>query len=138
MPHDQRISSFHYWNGTPLFPDQGTMGVFSYLSFATVFLLIATGILIIIVLGYYREGRDGYYRRDGDYGFPKHSLSQIQVYNLKLISISAWLACITITGIFFIGFPVRDGTWVFIAVWILTIVQTFYVRNMQQEYTRCK
>ena len=43
MPPDERMYWFHYGNGTPLFPDQGTMVVFSSLSFATVFLLMAAG-----------------------------------------------------------------------------------------------
>lgn len=138
MPPGERIYWFHYGNGTPLFPDTQMLGIFSFLSFATVFLLMATGFLIIIVLGYYRKGHDGYYGRDGDDLFPGRSLSRIQVNNLNLISISAWLACITITGIFVIGFPVSDGIWVFTAVWILAIVQTFYVRNLQQEYSKRK
>jgi len=138
MPPDERISWFHYRNGTPLFPDQGTMGLFSFLSFATVFLLVTAGFMILVLVRKYLQGNDGYSVRDREDSNLNRIPSRVFANECRIVLISAWLACITITGIFVIGFPVSDGIWFFMAVWILAIIQTFYVRSMHQEYTRGK
>lgn len=138
MPPDERIYWFQYGNGTPLFPDKQTLGLFVPLSFITILLLISSGFMILFLIGKYLQGNDGYFVRNRDDTYLDRIPSRILAKTCKLISISAWLACLTITGIFFIGFPVSDGIWVFYFVWILAILQTFFVWKLKQEFAKGK
>jgi len=94
--------------------------------------------MILVLVKKYLQGNDGYSVRDREDSNLNRIPSRVFANECRIVLISAWLACITITGIFVIGFPVSDGIWFFMAVWILAIIQTFYVRSMQQEYTRGK
>lgn len=136
MPLDEHLLFFQYLNGTPIIPDQEIMGIFGSLSLVTVILLMANGFTILFLLGKYLKGNDGYNIRNGGDAYLNHIPSRVLAKTCLLISISAWLACLTITGIFFIGFPVSDGIWVFCYVWILAILQTFFVWKLQQEYEK--
>jgi hypothetical protein len=133
LPHES-VVFFVYRNGTRLFPDPATNGIFGCLSLATLFLLVSSGFLILVLQGKYLDGF--YLRRNwaGSDGSYRYNPSQLVEKTCRMISVSSWLSCITITGVFFIGFPFSEGKWVFLAVWILLILQTFYVWRVKQEY----
>jgi hypothetical protein len=137
MGGNETMLFFYYSNRTPFLPDPGTLAVFSLLALATLLLLIICGFSIIDLKNKCLEGGNkGYSERDDDDASLNRTPSQILVKTCRLISVSAWLACITITGVFLIGPPGREGIWLLCLVWILAILQTWYVRKMQQEFGR--
>jgi hypothetical protein len=131
---NESVTFFMYRNGTRLIPDPATNGIVGCLSLAALFFVVTTGFLILVLQGKYL---DGFYVRHAwaePDGFSRYTKSQLAGKTCRMIGISAWLACIMITGIFFIGFPFSEGIWCFYSVWILAVLQTFYVWWVRREY----
>jgi hypothetical protein len=133
-PRFEDMFLFHYTNNTAFIQDHVTLWIFGILSFITVILLITCGITTLTLHKKYLHWHNGCYLHVAGGDKYKHLPSLNPEKTSRLILVTAWFACLTITGVLLIGAPDSITPVIVAIVWLLAIFQTQFVLYIRDEF----